>query len=104
MPNALREYNTPLKPSPLEARDNNSEASGASRKEAPASADDVPVLVDVGGVCANAIRDAVTRLTGGGKFKREEDMCLLSVEVDARRRRRRASGMARATVVMASYQ
>ena len=68
MPNALREYNAPLKPSSLERCDDDSEASEGTRNEAPAFADDVPVL-DVGGACVNGIRDGVTRLTGGGEVK-----------------------------------
>lgn len=67
MPNALREYHTPLKPSSLDTRED-SEASEASRNETPAFANDVPV-VDVGGVCVDTIRDGVTRLTGGGEVK-----------------------------------
>jgi hypothetical protein len=67
MPNALREYDTPLKPSSLDTRDD-SRASESSRNESPAFADDVPV-VDVGGVRVNTIRDDVTRLTGGGEVK-----------------------------------
>jgi hypothetical protein len=99
--NALREYKTPLNPSSLEMRgeDSRSEATGDPRNGAPVFADDIPA-VDVGGICADAIRDDVDRLTGGGEIEWEEDMCLL--KVDARCRRRRANGRARATVVTTS--
>jgi hypothetical protein len=101
--NALRVYKTPLNPSSLEMRgeDSRSEASEDPRNGTPVFADGVPVI-DVGGVCVDAIRDDVGRLTGGGEIEWEGDMCLLNAEVDERCRRRRANGRARAAVVMTS--
>ena len=63
MLNALREYRAPLKLSSLGTRNGSSKD---RRNGAPAIADGVPVI-DVGGVCVDAIRGDDARLTGGGE-------------------------------------
>ena len=65
MLNALREYRTTLELSSLGTRDGSSKE---RRNGTPAFADGVPVI-DVGGICVDAIRGDDARLTGGGEVK-----------------------------------